>query len=93
MALCLPLLYFAAEQASWSRTVGLAWLLLTGSLGYLLYFGWQPLHAIWLFRGHGLTFANTLYMTCFITLTTLHMIAHAARVAMAEQRAAAAPQA
>jgi hypothetical protein len=85
MVLCLPLLYFVAEQASWSRTLGIAWLLLTGSLGYLLYFGWQPLHAIWLFRGHGLTFANTLTMTCFMMLTTLHMIAHSARVAMVEQ--------
>jgi hypothetical protein len=28
-------------------------------------------------------------MTCFITLTTLHMIAHATGVAMAEQRAVA----
>jgi hypothetical protein len=89
MVLCLPLLYFVAEPESWSRTLGIAWLLLTGSLGYLLYFGWQPLHPIWLFRGHGLTFANTLTMTCFITLTALHVIAHAARVAMAEQRAAA----
>jgi hypothetical protein len=88
MVLCLPLLYFVAEPPSWSRTLGLAWLLLTGSLGYLLYFGWQPLRSIWLFRGYGLTFANTLAMTCFITLTTLHMIAHATGVAMAEQRAA-----
>jgi hypothetical protein len=89
MVLCLPLLYIATEQASWSRTLGVAWLLLTGSLGYLLYFGWQPLHAVWLFRGYGLTFPNTLYMTCFISMTTLHMVAHAARVAIVKQHATA----
>jgi hypothetical protein len=86
MVLCLPLLYFVAEPASWSRTLGIAWLLLTGSLGYLLYYGWQPLHSIWLFRGHGLGFTTTLYMTWFIGLTTLHMIAHSAHGAMAQQR-------
>ena len=89
MVLCLPLLYLVAEPAGWSRTLGIAWLLLTGSLGYLLYYGWQPLHSVWLFRGYGLGFPNTFYMTCFITLTALHMIAHAASAAMAQQRALA----
>ena len=81
MVLCLPLLYFAAEPPSWSRTVGLSWLLVTGALGYLLYFGWSPLRDLWLFKGHGLGFANTLGMTWFICLTTLHMLGHASRAA------------
>jgi hypothetical protein len=83
MVLCLPLLYWVAEPASWSRTVGLAWLLLTGALGYLLYYGWTPLHRVPLFEGYGLGFANTLVMTWFITLGTLHMIGHAAGKARA----------
>jgi hypothetical protein len=89
MVLCLPLLYFIAQPASWSRTLGIVWLLLTGALGYLLYYGWQPLHTFWLFAGYGQSFATTFYMAWFITLTALHMVAHAAGVAMAQQRAAA----
>jgi hypothetical protein len=86
MVLCLPLLYFVAEPAGWSRTLGIAWLLITGSAGYLLYYGWRPLGSFWLFKGYGQTFATTLYSTCFITLTTLHMVAHAARSARAGHR-------
>jgi hypothetical protein len=85
MVLALPLLYWAAEPPSWSRTVGLGWLLLTGALGYLLYFGWSPLHGLPLFEGNGLGFTNTLYMSSFIMLTTLHLIAHSVRRARADR--------
>jgi hypothetical protein len=81
MVLCLPMLYFAAEPPSWSRTLGLVWLLVTGALGYLLYYGWQPLHAFGPLQGHGLGFTTTLTMTSFVGLTVLHMLGHAARAA------------
>jgi hypothetical protein len=83
MVLCLPLLYFATQPAGLSRTVGLVWLLLTGALGYLLYYGWSPLHAFGPCRGYGLTFTTTLVMTGFVGLTVLHMIGHAAYAARA----------
>ncbi len=86
MVLCLPLVYFVAEPVGWSRTLGIAWLLLTGSAGYLLYYGWRPLAPFWLFKGYGLGFMNTFYMTCFITVTTLHLVAHASRAALIQQR-------
>jgi hypothetical protein len=87
MVLCLPMLYFVAQPTGWSRTLGLVWPLLTGALGYLLYYGWQPLRAIGLFQGHGMAFATTLYMACFVGLTVLHMLAHAARQGYSQGRA------
>ena len=85
MVLALPLLYFAMQPPSASRSLGLAWPLLTGALGYLLYFGWQPLRGFPLCRGYGITFTTTLYMTAFVAITVLHMIGHAAHTAFVQQ--------
>jgi hypothetical protein len=92
MVLCLPLLYFAAQPPSWSRTVGIAWILLTGALGYLLYYGWPPGRGDGWFPGYGQSFTTTLDMTIFLTLTTLHMIVHSVGYAAAEQRKATAAE-
>jgi hypothetical protein len=79
LVLCAPMLFYLERPDGPQRSLGAAYMLLTGAFGYLLFAGWHRFAgAVPMLRGHHQEFATTYYLTWAVCLTALHMLALAA---------------
>jgi hypothetical protein len=73
------MLFYLERPDGPQRSLGAAYMLLTGAFGYLLFAGWHRFAgAVPMLRGHHQEFATTYYLTWAVCLTALHMLALAA---------------
>ena len=85
--LCVPLLFFAPRLERWPHGLGLAYMLLTGVAGYVLFGGWEPLAGqLNFFRGWKQYFQTYYYLSWMINLTACWMLAMAGARAYAAQK-------
>jgi hypothetical protein len=76
LILCLPLVFFLDDLGKPQHALGAAFMFLTGAFGYVLFAGWDPLRGSWvLFRGWHQTFPTYYYITLFVGVTVVQMIA------------------
>jgi hypothetical protein len=75
LLLCVPLLFFAPQLERPQHALGVAFLFLTGIMGYVLFSGSNLLAGSWLmFRGWRQTFPTYYFLCCFIAVTVAQMI-------------------
>jgi hypothetical protein len=87
LILCVPLLFFAGDLGRLQHALGAAFMFLTGLAGYVFFAGWQPLRDSWVpLRGWHQTFPTYYYLSCFIAVSAVQMIAIAAGKARALER-------
>jgi hypothetical protein len=88
LILCVPLLFFASDLGKPQRALGAAFLFLTGSAGYVLFSGWQPLRELWVpLRGWHQAFPTYYFLSCLIAVSAAQMVIIAATKARALERA------
>jgi len=75
LVLCLPLLFFAPQLERPQPALGVAFLFLTGSVGYLLFSGWPLFAGSWvMLRGWRQTFPTYYFLCFFIAVTVVQMV-------------------
>jgi hypothetical protein len=75
LILCVPLLFFAPQLERPQHALGVAFMFLTGIMGYVLFSGWPLLAGSWvMFRGWRQTFPTYYFLCCFIAITVAQII-------------------
>ena len=89
MLLCVPLLFFAPRLERMQNALGVAFMFVTGIMGYVLFSGWGAMAGSWVvFRGWRQTFPTYYYLCCFIAVTVAQMIVLAGSKALQRTRIA-----